>query len=421
MKNYFLAFTLVATISATAQHKTLAGFAYGNSAAPTGDEWQSPENLSLNKEYPRAYFFSFNNEKQATQVLPEYSPYWQSLNGQWRFHWCKTPDQRPKDFYKTDYDTSKWDAIPVPSNWNVYGIQKDGSLKYGLPIYVNQPVIFYHERKVDDWRKGVMRTPPTDWTTYEYRNEVGSYVREFEVPNNWEGREIFIDFDGVDSFFYLWINSKYVGFSKNSRNVASFDITPYLQKGKNKVAVEVYRNSDGSFLESQDMFRLPGIFRTVALRATPKVQIFNLNILTDTDYKTWDLQVKAEVRNLTNQPVEGYSLRYAVYPTKHLYKDEVTETPEQQWTTKLPKANAKGFATTTSLQKDWKNVRMWSAEAPYRYVLVAQLLDKKGKVVETVSSYFGFRKVEIKDKVYYLNGQPIKLKGDETQQYQPRA
>ena len=102
MKNYFLAFTLAATISATAQHKTLAGFAYGNPAAPTGDEWQSPENLSLNKEYPRAYFFSFNNEKQATQVLPEYSPYWQSLNGQWRFHWCKTPDQRPKDFYKTD-------------------------------------------------------------------------------------------------------------------------------------------------------------------------------------------------------------------------------------------------------------------------------------------------------------------------------
>lgn len=146
--------------------------------------------------------------------MPEYTPYWQSLNGQWQFHWCKTPDERPKDFYKTDYDTSKSDAIPVPSNWNVYGIQKDGSLKYGLPIYVNQPVIFYHERKVDDWRKGVMRTPPTDWTTYEYRNEVGSYVREFEVPANWSGREIFIDFDGVDSFFYLWINGKYVGFLK---------------------------------------------------------------------------------------------------------------------------------------------------------------------------------------------------------------
>ncbi|WP_455149991.1 glycoside hydrolase family 2 TIM barrel-domain containing protein [Capnocytophaga sp.] len=409
MKNYFLAFALAATISATAQHKTLAGFAYGNPAAPIGDEWQSPENLSLNKEYPRAYFFSFNNEKQATQVLPEYAPYWQSLNGQWQFHWCKTPEQRPKDFYKTDYDTSKWDAIPVPSNWNVYGIQKEGSLKYGLPIYVNQPVIFYHERKVDDWRKGVMRTPPTDWTTYEYRNEVGSYVREFEVPNNWEGREIFIDFDGVDSFFYLWINGKYVGFSKNSRNVASFDITPYLQKGKNKVAVEVYRNSDGSFLESQDMFRLPGIFRTVALRATPKVQIFNLNILTDTkDENLWQLNINTEVRNLSAKTAKHYQLRYVMYEVT-LYEDDVIPTAVQTQTSLsvlTPKTLGK---TTTTIAV--KNPKLWSAEAPHRYVLVAQLLDKKGKVVETVSSYFGFRKVEIKDKVYYLNGQPIKLKG----------
>ena len=409
MKNYFLAFTLVATISATAQHKTLAGFAYGNSVAPTGDEWQSPENLSLNKEYPRAYFFSFNNEKQATQVLPEYAPYWQSLNGQWQFHWCKTPEQRPKDFYKTDYDTSKWDAIPVPSNWNVYGIQKNGSLKYGLPIYVNQPVIFYHERKVDDWRKGVMRTPPTDWTTYDYRNEVGSYVREFEIPANWSGREIFIDFDGVDSFFYLWINGKYVGFSKNSRNVASFDITPYLQKGKNKVAVEVYRNSDGSFLESQDMFRLPGIFRTVALRATPKVQIFNLNILTDTkDENLWQLNINTEVRNLSAKTAKHYQLRYVMYGVT-LYEDDVIPTAVQTQTSLsvlTPKTLGK---TTTTIAV--KNPKLWSAEAPHRYVLVAQLLDKKGKVVETVSSYFGFRKVEIKDKVYYLNGQPIKLKG----------
>ena len=409
MKNYFLAFTLVATISATAQHKTLAGFAYGNPVVPTGDEWQSPEKLSLNKEYPRAYFFSFNNEKQATQVLPEYSPYWQSLNGQWRFHWCKTPEQRPKDFYKTDYDTSKWDAIPVPSNWNVYGIQKNGSLKYGLPIYVNQPVIFYHERKVDDWRKGVMRTPPTDWTTYDYRNEVGSYVREFEVPANWNGREIFIDFDGVDSFFYLWINGKYVGFSKNSRNVASFDITPYLQKGKNKVAVEVYRNSDGSFLESQDMFRLPGIFRTVALRATPKVQIFNLNILTDTnDENLWQLNINTEVRNLSAKTAKHYQLRYVMYEVT-LYEDDVIPTTVQTQTSLsvlTPKTLGK---TTTTIAV--KNPKLWSAETPHRYVLVAQLLDKKGKVVETVSSYFGFRKVEIKDKVYYLNGQPIKFKG----------
>ena len=116
--------------------------------------------------------------------------------------------------------------IPVPSSWNIYGIQKDGSQKYGTPIYVNQPVIFQHSVKVDDWRGGVMRTPPANWTTYKDRNEVGSFRRDFEIPQDWDGRETFISFDGVDSFFYLWINGQYVGFSKNSRNTADFNITP---------------------------------------------------------------------------------------------------------------------------------------------------------------------------------------------------
>lgn len=415
MNNYLfragVALALALSNSLTAQHKTLGGFAYGAQTAPTGNEWQSPEALALNKEYPRAYFFSFKDEKEATQVLPQHSSYWQSLNGEWDFHWCRTPEQRPKDFYLPDFDTSSWDKIPVPSNWNIYGIQKNGTLKYGVPIYVNQPVIFYHERKVDDWRKGVMRTPPVEWTTYEYRNEVGSYVRHFEVPENWDGREIFLDFEGVDSFFYLWLNGRYIGFSKNSRNVASFNITPYLQKGKNKIAVEVYRNSDGSFLESQDMFRLPGIFRTVALRSTPKIQIFNLNILPDTDYKTWSLEVKADVRNLSDKTAEGYTLRYSVYPTTHLYKDEVTSSPTHQWIVPLSKVAAHRLTKVSTLQKNWRGAQLWSAEAPHRYVLVAALCNKEGKVVETVSSYFGFRKVDIQEKTYYLNGHPIKLKG----------
>lgn len=399
MKHYFRTVSTLLSLLLSpyllAQHKPLGGFTYGTLSAPTGKEWESVEELSLNKEYPRAYFFSFKDEKTATQVLPEHSPYWKSLNGQWLFHWCKTPEERPKDFYKPDFDTSAWETIPVPSNWNIYGIQKNGTLKYGVPIYVNQPVIFYHERKVDDWRKGVMRTPPKTWTTYEYRNEVGSYIRDFEVPTDWDGREIFIDFDGVDSFFYLWINGQYVGFSKNSRNVASFDITKYLHKGKNKVAVEVYRNSDGSFLESQDMFRLPGIFRTVALRSTPKLQIFNLNILTDTQNLTdWQLKVNAEVRNLSQKAVKDYQVRYNVYEVS-LYKDDVTSTATKgsiPLKTVAPNAIDKVSGTITV-----KNPKLWSAEEPHRYVLVAQLLDKKGKVVETVSSYFGFRKVEIKD------------------------
>ena len=407
---------------AWAQHNPLGGFAYGDKEAPTGKEWESVEELALNKEYPRAYFFSFDNEAQAAQVRPEKSPYWLSLNGQWRFHWCKTPDERPKDFYKTNYDASSWDMTPVPSNWNVQGIQKDGKLKYGLPIYVNQPVIFYHERKVDDWRQGVMRTPPQTWTTYEYRNEVGSYIRYFEVPREWKGREIYIDFDGVDSFFYLWINGKYVGFSKNSRNAASFNISKYLKKGQNKLAVEVYRNSDGSFLESQDMFRLPGIFRTVALRSTPKVQIRNLNVLTDTDnLSDWQLKVTAEVRNLGKKEAKDYRLQYAVYKNI-LYKDDAQKVDALQATTEV-QAVAPNAIEKVSAAIDVKQPDMWSAEAPNRYVLVAQLVDKKGKVIEAASTYFGFRKVEIKEtkaeddsfgnagRYFYVNGKPIKLKG----------
>ena len=407
---------------AWAQHNPLGGFAYGDKEAPTGKEWESVEELALNKEYPRAYFFSFDNEAQAAQVRPEKSPYWLSLNGQWRFHWCKTPDERPKDFYKTNYDASGWDMTPVPSNWNVQGIQKDGKLKYGLPIYVNQPVIFYHERKVDDWRQGVMRTPPQTWTTYEYRNEVGSYIRYFEVPREWKGREIYIDFDGVDSFFYLWINGKYVGFSKNSRNAASFNISKYLKKGQNKLAVEVYRNSDGSFLESQDMFRLPGIFRTVALRSTPKVQIRNLNVLTDTDnLSDWQLKVTAEVRNLGKKEAKDYRLQYAVYKNI-LYKDDAQKVDALQATTEV-QAVAPNAIEKVSAAIDVKQPDMWSAEAPNRYVLVAQLVDKKGKVIEAASTYFGFRKVEIKEtkaeddsfgnagRYFYVNGKPIKLKG----------
>ena len=209
----------------------LEGFTYGSVNAPTGKEWESPENLALNKEQPHAYFFPFQHLDNARKVLPENSKYWQSLDGDWKFHWAPDPDSRPKDFYQTEYDVSSWDAIPVPSSWNIYGIQKDGSQKYGTPIYVNQPVIFQHSVKVDDWRGGVMRTPPANWTTYKDRNEVGSFRRDFEIPQDWDGREVFISFDGVDSFFYLWINGQYVGFSKNSRNTANFNITPYLQKG----------------------------------------------------------------------------------------------------------------------------------------------------------------------------------------------
>lgn len=402
----------------------LDGFYYGPAQAPVGNEWESPENLAFNKEQPRAYFFSFQDVTSARNVLPEYSKFWQSLNGEWDFHWAPNPDERPKDFYQPGFNTASWDKIAVPSNWNIEGIQKDGSLKYGVPIYVNQPVIFHHEIKVDDWRGGVMRTPKENWTTFKHRNEVGSFRREFDIPQDWDGREVFISFDGVDSFFYLWINGHYIGFSKNSRNAARFNITPYLKAGKNMVAAEVYRSSDASFLEAQDMFRLPGIFRTVAIYSTPKVQIKDLRVIPDLDenYQDGSLTIDADIRNFGKKKAKGYSIAYSLFANK-LYSDEnaPVENAVATGVIEVVEANQTKKAQKTVLQV--KNPNKWSAEAPYRYTLVAELKDNKGKTIETVSSFVGFREVEIKEtaasqdefglagRYYYVNGKTVKLKG----------
>lgn len=425
MKKFLSALLLSALILPVAAEggNLLKGYQYAAIEAPDGKEWESPERLALNKEQPHAIFYSFSDVTTARKVLPENSAYWVSLNGDWKFNWASDPDKRPKDFYRTDYDVNGWDNIPVPSNWNIYGVQKDGTLKYGTPIYVNQPVIFQHKVAVDDWRGGVMRTPPTHWTTFKDRNEVGSYRRDFTVPEGWDGREIFINFDGVDSFFYLWINGKYVGFSKNSRNLASFNITPYLVKGKNVVAAEVYRSSDGSFLEAQDMFRLPGIFRTVALTSVPKVYVRDWVVTPDLN-ATFDegtLSIKADIRNADKKEAKGYSMVYSLYANK-LYSDENTLVASGAATATI---NPVGKDEIISCQAvlTQKAPKLWSAEKPYRYTLVGELKDKKGRTIEVISTYVGFRKVEIKDtpaaadefglagRYYYINGKTAKLKG----------
>ena len=407
---------------------TLGGYFYQQQEAPTGWEWQSPDSVAVNKLQPHAWFFSFRNIDEARKVLPENSSYWKSLDGMWKFHWVPNPDERPKDFFRTDYDVSKWDDIKVPMNWNMAGLQRDGKNKYGDPLYSNQRVIFQHSwQPMNDWKGGVMRTPPKDWMTYRNRNEVGSYRRTFSVPADWKGQEIYLNFDGVDSFFYLYINGKYVGFSKNSRNLAEFNITPYLNKeGKeNTVAVEVYRHSDGSFLESQDMFRLPGIFRTVALTAKPQVQVRDFKAIPDLDetYSNAKLHITAQLQNLSKKAIKGYTIQYSLYANR-LYSDENTLLSGVTASAKLAgKLNAKGEIELEATLDAANKVSLWSAEAPHRYTLVGELKDGKGRTVQTFSTFVGFRKVEIKEtpaekdefglagRYYYLNGQPIKLKG----------
>ena len=405
----------------------LSGFFYQQQGQPTGWEWQSPDSLACNKEQPHAWFFSFRDAEEARKVLPEYSSYWQSLDGKWKFHWAKQPDERPKDFYLTGYDDSHWDDVLVPMSWNVAGLRPDGNNRYGDPLYSNQRVIFHHVYRVDDWKGGVMRTPKTNWMTYRNRNEVGAYRRTFTIPADWKDKEIFINFDGVDSFFYLYINGRYVGFSKNSRNLAEFDITPYLLADgrENVVAVEVYRHSDASFLESQDMFRLPGIFRTVALTAKPKVHVSDFKAIPELDdtYTRAKLHITAQLANLSKSAIKGYTLQYSLYANR-LYSDENSLVPGVTAQVKLAEKLASHADAPLEVTLDaGDQVRLWSAEAPYRYTLVGELKDGKGKTVQTFSTIVGFRQVEIKDtpankdefglagRYYYLNGKPIKLKG----------
>lgn len=407
----FAGFTTVCMAQSTTM---LEGFDYSTSAtAPTGKEWQSPGQLALNKEQPRAWMFSFATQEEALRVLSEHSTYYRSLDGTWKFRWVPEPSLRDSSFQNSNFDDSRWDDIQVPGCWNVQGLQKDGTMKYGVPIYVNQKVIFQHRVAVDDWRGGVMRTPPTDWTTYKFRNEVGSYRRTFQIPATWNGRDIYINFDGVDSFFYLWINGHYVGFSKNSRNTARFNITPYIKRdGENIVAVEVYRNSDGSFLEAQDMFRLPGIFRSTYLTANPQLEIRDLAVRTAfVEDGNAIVDVDADIRD-RREKAAPYSISYQVYPVK-LYSDDTESMVASQTPISNPN-HTKLFIP---------NARPWSAETPNRYVLLATLTNKKGEVLDRVSTYFGLRKVEIREtaadedefglagRYFYVNNKPVKLKG----------
>ena len=396
------------------------GYLFGQAAAPTGNEWQAPGELGYNKLPARALFSSFSSVDEARKVLPEYAKDYLSLDGEWRFHFSKNPDERPKDFFTRGYDDSRWDRLQVPVSWNMAGIQKDGTLKYGVPIYVNQWVIFKYNIEPGDWKEGVMREPPKNYTTYEYRNEVGSFRRSFDIPATWDGKEVYLNFDGVDSFFYLWINGRYVGFSKNSRNTARFDISPYINKGKNEIAVEVYRSSDGSFLEAQDMFRLPGIFRNVSVTATPKLHVADVKAIPAYTDGKGTVSLNTTLQNLTAKTAKDLHIRWSLYKNR-LFADDNELVATFEDAKAKTTCNSKGQAAIRqTLTVD--NVAAWTAEAPNVYVVVGELMQGK-KVLETISFQTGFRTVEIKDtpasqdefglagRYYYINGKPVKLKG----------
>jgi beta-galactosidase len=348
-------------------------------------EIEDPQCLGINKEPYHATLMPYANLQEALKADRRASSFCRSLNGQWKFNWVPSPEKRPVDFYKPEYDVSGWKEIPVPSNWEVQG--------YGTPFYRN----FGYTIKRDF--PHVMSEPDSNYTAFKERNPVGSYRRDFEVPADWAGRRIFITFDGVDCAFFIWVNGEKVGYSINSRNAADFDLTKYVKPGKNTLAVEVYQYSSGTWLEDQDMWRLHGIFRNVTLWSAPQVHIrdFFVKQDMDKDYKDASLEVSAKIKNYSDMPGKPQMLTAALYDKagNEIAKGNVTGNAldakqEEQLTVK--------FAVP--------NPDKWTAETPNLYTVV--LTDSEGEII---SSKVGFRKVEIKGRILTVNGVPIKLKG----------
>ena len=353
-------------------------------------EIQDPECLGINKEPYHAILMPYASLKEALIANRRKSSFAISLNGTWKFNWVSWPQKRPENFYKPDYDVSKWDNITVPSNWGLKG--------YGTPDYSNFTYIFKK-----DFPK-VMSTPPVSYTTYEQRDPVGSYRRDFEVPASWKGRRIFVTFDGVDAGFFLWVNGQKVGYSVNSRNAAEFDLTKYVHPGKNIIAVEVYRFTTGSYMEDQDMWKLSGIYRNVTLWSSPQEHIRDFFIKTDLDkeYKNAVVKVGTKVKNFGTKTVPARQLTAVLY-------DGNKEVKGASATVNVPSL-APGQEVKLSTSFDVKKPEKWTAETPKLYTTVLTL-DEGGDVKEIISSRTGFRKVEIKGRLFLVNGVPIKLKG----------
>ena len=358
--------------------------------APVPPEIENPENIGTNKEPAHATLMPYANLEEALAADRHASTFCRSLNGMWKFNWVSWPQARPVDFYKTTYDVSAWKEIPVPSNWQLLG--------YGTPYYRN---LGYTFKK--DFPK-VMSTPPRNFTAYEERNPVGSYRRDFDVPADWNGRQIFISFDGVDAGFFLWVNGQKVGYSVNSRNAAEFDITKFVKPGKNMVAAEVYRYTTGSYLEDQDMWRLSGIFRNVTIWSSPQQHIRDFFVKTDLDdkYINATVDVVAKVRNYGSKPAKPSKLFVTLY-------DGESIVAEYSAIDGVPALNP-GEEVSVRLSFPVEKPAKWTAETPKLYTTVLTL--KRGnKVIETLSARTGFREVEIKGRTFLANGVPIKLKG----------
>ena len=268
-------------------------------------DWENPAVFNINREDPNASLISFADENSALEAIKNNSPNYRTLDGMWKFFWVKSPNQRPYWFFKDDYDTRDWKDIKVPSNWQMEG--------YDVPVYTNIPYPFWEYDDIfNSKNEELTENPALNSASYKFKkqppfiphywNPVGSYKRSFTVPSEWKEKEIFLHFGAVSSAFYVWVNEKLVGYSEDSKVPAEFNITGYLKKGKNTVSVEVYRWSDGSYLEDQDFWRLSGIQRTVFLHARPKTYIKDFYAVGDltNNYNDGDLNLNVVLKSKIN-------------------------------------------------------------------------------------------------------------------------
>ena len=390
MQNMRLLFTAVFTV----------GMAWNISAAETArPDWENPQLTGLNNETPHATMVICPDAKTALKIGTVQnservkSPFYRSLNGEWKYHYSSNQLARVPDFWLPGFDDSKWAMIPVPANVEMEG--------YGIPIYVNI-------RYPWTWH-GVKPTPPVV-PPDDPNNTVNSYRREFEVPKDWDGRRVLITFDGVNSFFYLWVNGQKVGMGKDARTPVEFDITKFLKPGKNLLAVENFRWNDGSYLEDQDFWRMSGIFRDVYLWSPADVHIRDVEVKTvfDANYRDAQLTVDVKLQNAGNQSATAHVAAELLNPAGKVVAKPTIEL-----------AAKPGQDSEAQITTDVVAPLKWTAETPNLYKLLLTLKNADGKVLEVIPVNVGFRQVEIKNGDLLVNGQRILIKGTDRHEHDP--
>lgn len=359
-------------------------------------EWENELIFAVNKEpghntyipYPSVESLKADKTFDKPWETPN-SDYYLSLNGNWKFNWVKQPSERPVNFYRMNYDVSAWKEIPVPSNWEMLG--------YGTPIYTNITYPFKNNPPLIQPQKG--------YTNETEVNPVGSYRREFTIPAGWNGKEIILHFNGVYSGIYVWVNGQKVGYSEGANNDAEFNITKYVKTGTNTIAAEVYRFTDASYIEDQDMFRLSGIHRDVYVYAIPKVHVrdyFLKSEFNGNDFSAATFKTALSVRNYGNNTEKAAIAEVSLLDPSGNVVAALAQ----------PIIQLKGKTEQKyDLQAKVDKPLLWSAENPHLYTAIVTLKDSEGKVTEAMSSKFGFRKIEIKNKRVYINNKAVFFKG----------